>query len=288
MFPIIAVGASLGAWVGSSVIERTFERLGAYLPMVIGAGLLVVCVLITLWINRRETARGGVAEAQKAQQPLGKEGGFGLVLSSRYLMAIAILILLLNVVNSTGGYLLNSLVESASDAQVAAGTIAIGAERQAFIGEYLAGVYAWVNLLGLLIQTFLVSRIFRFIGVRGALFVLPCIAIGGYGLLIALPMLQIVRIVKIAENSTDYSLMNTIRAALYLPTSREVKYKAKQAIDTFFVRLGDMLQAGVVFVGIQLGFGIRNFALANTLFCVVWLGIAVVIFREHKRITKES
>ena len=218
LFPIIAVGASLGAWVGSSVIERTFERLGAYLPMVIGAGLLVVCVLITLWINRRETARGGAAEAQKAQQPLGKEGGFGLVLSSRYLMAIAILILLLNVVNSTGGYLLNSLVESASDAQVAAGTITIGAQRQAFIGEYLAGVYAWVNLLGLLIQMFLVSRIFRFIGIRGALFVLPCIAIGGYGLLIALPMLQIVRIVKIAENSTDYSLMNTIRAALYLPT----------------------------------------------------------------------
>jgi AAA family ATP:ADP antiporter len=134
---------------------------------------------------------------------------------------------------------------------------------------------------------FLVSRIFRFIGVRGALFVLPCIAIGGYGLLMAFPMLQIVRIVKIAENSTDYSLMNTIRAALYLPTSREVKYKAKQAIDTFFVRLGDMLQAGVVFVGIQLGFGIRNFAVANTLFCLMWLVVAVSIFREHKRITKE-
>jgi AAA family ATP:ADP antiporter len=154
----------------------------------------------------------------------------------------------------------NSLVEAASDAQAAAGAIAIGAERQAFVGQYLAGVYALVNLLGLLIQMLLVSRIFRFFGVRGALFVLPCIAIGGYGLLMAFPMLQIVRIVKIAENSTDYSLMNTIRAALYLPTSCEVKYKAKQAVDTFFVRLGDMLQVGVVFVGIQLGFGIRNFA----------------------------
>jgi AAA family ATP:ADP antiporter len=134
LFPIIAVGASLGAWVGSSVIEQTFESLGAYLPMMIGAGLLIVCVLITQWVNRRETLRGGAAEAEKAEQPLGKEGGFQLVMSSRYLMSIAILILLLNVVNSTGGYLLNSLVEAASDAQVAAGAIAIGAERQAFIG----------------------------------------------------------------------------------------------------------------------------------------------------------
>ena len=57
LFPIIPVGASLGAWVGSSVIEQTFESLGAYLPMVIGAGLLIVCVLITQWVNRRETSR---------------------------------------------------------------------------------------------------------------------------------------------------------------------------------------------------------------------------------------
>jgi ATP/ADP translocase len=36
------------------------------------------------------------------------------------------------------------------------------------------------------------------------------------------------------------------------PTSREEKYKAKQAIDTFFVRMGDMIAAGVVFVGTHL------------------------------------
>jgi ATP:ADP antiporter, AAA family len=37
--------------------------------------------------------------------------------------------------------------------------------------------------------------------------------------------------------------MNTVRQALYLLTSREAKYKAKAAIDTFVVRAGDMLQA---------------------------------------------
>ena len=82
--------------------------------------------------------------------------------------------------------------------------------------------------------------------------------------------------------------MNTIRAALYLPTSREAKYKAKQAIDTFFVRLGDMLQAAVVFSGVQLGFGIRNFSAVNVVFCLLWFVVAVAIFREHKRITSEQ
>jgi AAA family ATP:ADP antiporter len=43
----------------------------------------------------------------------------------------------------------------------------------------------------------------------------------------------------------------------FLPTSREAKYKAKQAIDSFFWRSGDLLQAGVVFVGVRLAFDIR-------------------------------
>ena len=109
----------------------------------------------------------------------------------------------------------------------------------------------WQNLLGLLIQLFLVSRIFKWIGVRGALFILPCIAFGGYALLAAIPTLAVVRLTKLAENSTDYSLMNTVRHALFLPTTREAKYKAKAAVDTFFVRTGDALQGLIVYVGVQ-------------------------------------
>ena len=40
--------------------------------------------------------------------------------------------------------------------------------------------------------------------------------------------------------------MNTARQLLWLPTTREEKYKAKQAIDTFFVRGGDVLSAAAV------------------------------------------
>ena len=39
---------------------------------------------------------------------------------------------------------------------------------------------------------------------------------------------------------------NTTRQALWLPTSREAKYRAKQAVDSFFVRMGDVVQAGLV------------------------------------------
>jgi AAA family ATP:ADP antiporter len=72
---------------------------------------------------------------------------------------------------------------------------------------------------------------------------------------------------------------------LFLPTSREAKYKAKQAIDAFFVRFGDMLQAGVVFVGVQLALTISGFAVVNLVLIAVWFLLVLGIRREHKKLT---
>ena len=55
------------------------------------------------------------------------------------------------------------------------------------------------------------------------------------------PSIQLMGWLKVADNSLDYSLGNTARQALWLPTSREAKYQAKQAIDSFFVRAGDVV-----------------------------------------------
>jgi len=69
---------------------------------------------------------------------------------------------------------------------------------------------------------------------------------------------------KVAENSVDYSLNNTVRNMLFLPCTREQKYSAKQVIDSFFVRLGDVFSAILVFVGTTwLTLGPRGFTIAN-------------------------
>jgi AAA family ATP:ADP antiporter len=209
-----------------------------------------------------------------------------MILRSRYLSLIAALIVLLNVVNTTGEFLLGKLVLQAADEAAVAGAEA--AVRQTFIGEFYGNFYSWVNLLAFLFQLLLVSRIFKYIGVRGALFILPCIALGGYGLLLAFPILGAVRIAKVLENSTDYSIQNTARHALFLPTSREAKYKAKAAIDTFFWRSGDVLQAGVVFLGTRAAWNVTNFAGLNMVFVTIWLVVVAFLYREHKRMTQAA
>jgi AAA family ATP:ADP antiporter len=285
LFPIIGVGASVGAWVGSVFTEQLFERLRVEGMMPLAAVGLLVCLWLTYEVNRRFGAKASLTGAETAKAPLGKEGGFELVLKSPYLRLIAILILLLNVVNTTGGYILDRTLLQHVD-QLFAATGA-GADRSVFIGQFYGSFFGWVNLLGLLLQLFLVPYLFRWIGVRGALFILPCIALGGYSALIAFPLLSVIQIAKIFENATDYSIQNTTRHALFLLTSREAKYKAKAAIDTFFTRTGDLLQAGVVKLGTTLGLTIQGFAMMNVGFTVVWLVVVYLLFREHKRLSQE-
>jgi len=133
------------------------------------------------------------------------------------------------------------------------------------------------------------SRLVKYSGLRGALLALPLIALGGYAIVAAGVGFTVVRWVKTAENATDYSIMNTARQLLWLPTTREEKYKAKQAIDTFFVRGGDLLSAGCVFLGTAvLQFSVSGFALMNVILTVVWLGVALAILRHHRALTQQS
>ena len=285
LFPLVGLGASLGAFVGAGLTYLGFSELGPYRLMLIAAAGLLVPVALTLWVNRRE--RSAAHAAASAEKPLEKSGGFQLVLKNRYLLLIALMMVAVNLINTLGGFLLNTVIVNEATAAVASGT-AGGLGVRELTGQTSAGIQTWVNFLGLLFQAFLVSRIFKYVGVRAALFILPLVSLGGYSLMALIPVAGIVKVTKILENSTDYSIQNTTRNALFLPTSREAKYKAKQAIDSFFWRAGDLLQFVVVAIGTTLALTLQQFALINAIFAVVLVVIVIALFREHKRVTEPA
>jgi AAA family ATP:ADP antiporter len=279
LFPFIGVGMSGGAVAGSMLaapLVRSSE-LGPYSVMLIAAVVLLVCLGLMLAVNKREKRSAAPAVARQSEKPLGTAGGFQLIFQDRYLLWIAILIVLLNVVNTVGEYTLGRLV--------VAEAAKAGGDPKVFISQFYSGFYTVVNLAGVLLQAVATSRVFRYAGVRGALFILPVLALVSYSAMAVAPILAMVRWTKIVENSTDYSIMNTVRQALWLPTSREAKYKAKAAIDTFFMRAGDVLQAGIVFVGTAIGAGITGFAWLNVALTAAWLVAAGRIAIEHRKRT---
>ena len=287
LFPLIMVGGNLGALAGAKCAQFLVSAITA-------EGLMLVAtaaVLLTLALSGRAAA--AVPEGSRAlsagqeRRPPNLLGGIGLVLRDRYLLLIALLVVLLNWINSTGEFILADVVSRNADLQITASAGLL--QKRALIAAFYGDFQFWFTLAGLLIQLFAVSRIYRWVGVPGALLVLPAIAALGYGLVVFVPIFSILRMVKIAENSVDYSLMNTTRQALFLPVSRDAKYEGKTAIDTFFWRFGDLIQAVVVYNGLhRLHWSASQFATLNLALAVVWLALAVAIGREFTQMARQN
>ncbi len=218
------------------------------------------------------------------------------------------MILLLNLVNTTGEYILGKLVENygaertelaVTEATQAGVTLAFGNRdfgdpatadsqreyQRSVIGSFYANFFLWVNLLGMFMQLFIVSRLVKYGGVRAGLLWLPIVALGTYAVIFFLPAIRFARLGKTFENASDYSINKTTMQMLFLPTSRDIKYKAKQVIDSFFHRIGDVFSAVIVFLGTSVFvFGPKGFAVFNVFVIGVWLLVVLQIVREHKAI----
>jgi AAA family ATP:ADP antiporter len=300
LFPLVAFGAVFGGFVGSKLTEILVGALGEFQMLLMAGALLGVCIVLTLVIHRREIrlkkaapaafrpAGAEVPEKLEEEKPVGPGGGFDLVRRNRYLLFIAVFVLLLNFINQNGQYILDSVAVPASEKAAAAAATAAEHDllKRQFLTEFYAGFMSLQGLWSMALQLFVVSRIFKWFGVRTAIFVLPVIAFGGYLGIGLAAGLGLVRTFKAVENGTDYSLMNTTRHSLFLIVKREEKYKAKAAIDTFFHRTGDTLNAGLVFLNITLfKMSVAGIALLNVVFVLLWIGTGVLIAREHKRLT---
>ena len=294
LFALLGLGASLGSVAGSKLSAVLLPAIGLYPNLLVAGGMLAVCAGLTqlAYVANRRTRAAAEAASTASESGDGGEGapkadargGFSLVLSSRYLTLIAFFSLAFSMANTNGEYMLGSLFSASAKALAKAGEIPADQVGR-HIGSMYAEFFFWVNLIGVTLQAFVVSRLVKYGGVKAALLAVPLIALTS-GIAIALfPVLAVVRIGKTAENSSDYSINNTARQLLWLPTSADVKYKAKQAVDTFFVRSGDVLSGLLVLVLVTwLAAPLRTFAICNLVMVVLWLVLALAIVRESKKL----
>ena len=250
--------------------------LGPRRLMVGAAVTLVACVFLSRVVNR-VTEEAGECEAPprpKSEEPLGKGSGFGDDLLGPLSAADRPSCRAAERRQHVGRI---PVRQATSSRRPWSCTPTDAAAREQLIGAAYSRLFSTVNLVGFLLQMFVVSRVFKFLGVGKSLFIHPIVALAGYLMMLRAPSITAMGWLKVADNSLDYSLGNTTKQALWLPTSREAKYKAKQAVDSFFVRAGDVIQAGLVFVGERLSFAVPAFAAVNLVLAGVWLGVVALL-----------
>jgi AAA family ATP:ADP antiporter len=273
LFGVIAIGGSAGAIVGAQLAHRLIGLLGIYGLMAMAAVLYAIALMVVTIIDGHPAERGTEQIAPAAAHT---RGAISLVTRDRYLLLIGALLIIANLVNTQGEYIL-------ADAVKAHAATFPAEARPAIIGRFYGGFYGVVNALALAVQALVVARLLKRGGTRWALFLLPSVAFCGYSTVALLPSLAVITIAKVAENSFDYSIESTVEQTLFLPTNREVKYTGKATVDTICVRLGDMAAGGLVLISLHVfSLSRRGFAVANVLLVAIWLAIAVGIARRHR------
>jgi len=296
LLPMIAIGATAGAAGGAWIAEQLVDSgivptkhllLAATVP-------LGLSILLTRKVDAREGGGGGrPAAAPGDQDGALARSAIELVLKNRFLLAVAGITLLLNWVNTNGENLLFRVVQEslARDASRegldTASRAALEYTRDGttlFYGDF----FFWVNLFALGLQAFAASRLLKYGGVGLILLLLPVISLVSYTTMWIVPVLVVVKLMKIAENATDYSINNTARHVLWLPVPAAMTYQGKPTIDTLVTRMGDGLAAVTALVGVQLlDLATDSYFIFNAALVLLWLALTFDVIRKHRQLSEE-
>ena len=304
MLPFVAVGATSGAAAGSWMVDELVDS--GLVPiealLLVATVPLVISILLVRRVERRQAQLRDRADTRSLEQtPPDSEApqkaslwsGARLVLISRFLLLAALVTLFTNWVNTNGENLLFRVVQESLAEQARDQGLTGGEELLVFVRDgttaFYGNFYFWVNIIALLLQAFVASRLLKYGGFAAILLILPVIALTSYTLMALLPILAIVKMMKIAENATDYSLNNTSRHVLWLPVSSAMKFHGKPAIDTLYVRLGDGLAALTVLVGVHfLALTTGQFFAFNVALVLCWLVAGILLVGEHRRASEAT
>jgi AAA family ATP:ADP antiporter len=294
LFPVIAIGATSGAVCGSWITEFLVDSglFGTQWLLIVTMIPLIASIFLSRMVDGRTHEQ--TAGTRTTPGPDIEDSGrsaISIVFTSRLLLATALITLLLSWVNTNGENLLFRVVQEFLREQALNGGVShtdalIAFTRDgtmAFYGDF----YFWVNVVALILQAFVASRLLKYGGFGVLLLTMPVVALVSYTAMAFVPILAIVKAMKIAENSTDYSINNTARNVLWLPVSAELKYKGKPTIDSLFVRVGDGIAALTVLVGVHLlALSTQSFFVLNVVLVLIWIILAFVVIREHRRFSE--
>ncbi len=267
----IAIGGSSGAMIGSMVAKGLYHELGAYGLMIVAMGMLLVAVVMP---RSKDQLRDDHHDEQADDTIEHLLGGLKKVVALPYLRWIAASVVMLNLINSTGEFVLADFVVAEKSGEQ--------------IGEFYSTFYLFVNIATLLLQAFLVRPLYRWIGVGGTLISLAAINLVMYFSVLAWPVLAWFAIVKVADNSIDYSVANTTKQILFLPLDRFTRYEGMLAVNTFFTRFGDLIQGGLIFLVMSVLAKSTTFLVGvNVSLCLIWLLITFRLSREFQTKTEQ-
>ena len=284
LFGFIAAGGSAGAVIGPALTAALAPSLGTNNLLLISTLFLLVTLLCI-----RQLLKGpapgmntggmntiGMNTSGQAEQGTGGGLWAGLrqVLASRYLLGICLYVLLYTTL-STFLYF--------EQAHIVKAAFADSGERT----QLFASIDLVVNALTIGAQLFFTARVVRWLGVGGALALIPLGVAAGLLALGAFPGLVALVAVQVLRRAGQYAISKPAREMLFTVVERETRYKAKSVIDTLVYRGGDAASAWL-YAGLSaLGLGLSAIAFIGVPLALVWAYNGVLLGRRQERLREQ-
>ncbi|MBD3167020.1 MFS transporter [bacterium] len=245
LYGLIGLGGVAGGVFGTSVLRVWVESVDPFQWMWVCSALALAIILIAYtagrWVLLHEDAPSiPHDQPQRSEPPENKHvasrsnpafEGARLVFSSKYLLSIVGIVGVYEIVSTTLDFQFTETISHYLDGEA--------------IGRHFATVYTITNWSSMLVQFFLTSFIMTRFGLTIALAILPAAMFMGSTAFMIVPALWVGSMLNTADNAFSYSINQSAKETLYVPTSREEKYKAKAFIDMFVQRFAKALAVGV-------------------------------------------
>lgn len=284
LYGLVGLGGVMGGVFGTTTVAGLIGQLerSDWLWACFGLGLAIAVVAFAAG---RLVERNPPPEAPAKPADAGEKTAEGnaalegakLVFRSPYLLAIVGIVGLYEIVSTILDFQFTS-------------TVAHYLEGPA-IGKQFSIVFAITNAVAMFVQLFVTSLVMSRLGVGVALLALPTAVLAASVGFMALPILWVGSFLNTADNGFSYSINQSAKESLYVPTSRDEKYKAKAFIDMFVQRFAKALAVllSLVITTIFVEFASIRWLSAFTVpLVVLWIFAARYAGRRFREVTEEN
>lgn len=273
LFGVIAAGGTLGTIMAPAFVTLFVKTVGPNNLLLISATGFVLCALLVRVLEAEKQklmAKTREAQATTLTHRLGGNpfDGFALLFRSRYLLMIALFLLLMTWISTVIYFQLGDLISKDFSSRAA--------RTQAYATIDLA-----TNSIAILIQLFGTGRFVQRFGVTAGLMLNPVIMVVAFLAVAFSPVLLVLGGMQVVRRFCEYAIAKPSRDMLFTIVDQQAKYKAKNVIETVVYRFGDLTSAWLS--AAILPFGVTGLAIFGIAIAVLWFPVAYLLGQQYSK-----
>ena len=272
-YGLIIFGAQIGSMAGPALAINA-QYLGIpFLTIMVSVGLMIVPLLIKIFITMYpKAAETSISTTKKKTSPT---EGLKLLFKKNYLLGVLGISTLYEIVGTILDLQLKFL---------AADAYKTPEQLTAFLGTFGLAVNATTFILALVGTSYFI----RNFGLTFCLVAYPvCVSIVVVNAW-AFPILWVIFGAMVLVKALSYALNNPCKEMMYIPTSKDVKFKAKSVIDMFGVRSAKATGSGIKALVTNTIAPIAYGSIISLGVIGVWIGAALYVGRTNKKLTESG